>query len=72
MTAALSAEVSENGILANCVGPGFIDTDMTRTVLGEKGTVKIGGVAVNEIEHWEFEDYEKSDERQCYLLVFDG
>ena len=33
------------------------------TVLGEKGTVKIGGVAVNEIEHWEFEDSEKSDEK---------
>jgi len=24
------------------------------TILGEKGTVKIGGVAVNEIQHWEF------------------
>jgi UDP-N-acetyl-2-amino-2-deoxyglucuronate dehydrogenase len=24
------------------------------TILGEKGTVRIGGVAVNEIEHWEF------------------
>ncbi len=24
------------------------------TVLGEKGTVRIGGVAVNKIEHWEF------------------
>jgi UDP-N-acetyl-2-amino-2-deoxyglucuronate dehydrogenase len=26
------------------------------TVLGEKGTVKIGGVAVNDIQHWEFEE----------------
>jgi UDP-N-acetyl-2-amino-2-deoxyglucuronate dehydrogenase len=26
------------------------------TVLGEKGTVRIGGVAVNQIEHWEFAD----------------
>ena len=25
------------------------------TILGEKGTVRIGGVAVNKIEHWEFE-----------------
>ena len=25
------------------------------TLLGEKGTVRIGGVAVNKIEHWEFE-----------------
>jgi 3-oxoacyl-[acyl-carrier protein] reductase len=37
MTAALAAEVSEKGILANSVGPGFIDTDMTRNVLGESG-----------------------------------
>ena len=26
------------------------------TILGEKGTVRIGGVAVNEIEHWEFDE----------------
>ena len=26
------------------------------TILGEKGTVRIGGMAVNEIQHWEFED----------------
>ncbi|MDA8755338.1 Gfo/Idh/MocA family oxidoreductase [Candidatus Pseudothioglobus singularis] len=26
------------------------------TILGEKGSVRIGGVAVNEIKHWEFED----------------
>jgi UDP-N-acetyl-2-amino-2-deoxyglucuronate dehydrogenase len=31
------------------------------TVLGEKGTVKIGGVAVNRIEKWEFEDYDDDD-----------
>lgn len=37
MTAALAAEVSEFNILANCIGPGFIDTDLTRQVLGEKG-----------------------------------
>ncbi len=37
MTAALAAEVSEFGILANCIGPGFVDTDLTRSVLGEKG-----------------------------------
>jgi UDP-N-acetyl-2-amino-2-deoxyglucuronate dehydrogenase len=32
------------------------------TIIGEKGTVKIGGVAVNEIEHWEFESPEPEDE----------
>jgi UDP-N-acetyl-2-amino-2-deoxyglucuronate dehydrogenase len=25
------------------------------TIIGEKGTVRIGGVAVNEIQHWEFD-----------------
>lgn len=31
-------------------------------VLGEKGTVKVGGVAVNAITHWEFEDKREEDE----------
>ncbi|GAB1469099.1 O-antigen biosynthesis protein WlbA [Candidatus Cloacimonadota bacterium] len=31
------------------------------TIMGEKGTVKIGGVAVNKIEKWEFEDYDDDD-----------
>lgn len=31
------------------------------TILGEKGTVKIGGVAVNEILHWEFEEPDSED-----------
>lgn len=26
------------------------------TIIGDKGTVKIGGIAMNEIEHWEFDD----------------
>ena len=33
------------------------------TILGEKGTVRIGGVAVNNIQHWEFDeprDYDSS------------
>jgi UDP-N-acetyl-2-amino-2-deoxyglucuronate dehydrogenase len=32
------------------------------TILGEKGTVRIGGVAVNEIQHWEFENEEPYDQ----------
>ena len=31
------------------------------TIIGEKGTVKIGGVAANKIEKWEFEDYDDDD-----------
>lgn len=37
MTAALAAEYTETGVLANCIAPGFIDTDLTRRVLGEDG-----------------------------------
>jgi NAD(P)-dependent dehydrogenase (short-subunit alcohol dehydrogenase family) len=37
MTASLAAEVAADGILANCVSPGFIDTDLTRSILGERG-----------------------------------
>ncbi|MDA8981315.1 SDR family oxidoreductase [Candidatus Thioglobus sp.] len=43
MTVALAAEVSEKGILANSVGPGVIDTDMTRDVLGDGGIAKLKG-----------------------------
>jgi UDP-N-acetyl-2-amino-2-deoxyglucuronate dehydrogenase len=31
------------------------------TLLGEKGSVKIGGTAVNRIEHWSFADYDDDD-----------
>jgi len=33
------------------------------TILGEKGTVRIGGVAVNQIQHWEFADQRPEDEQ---------
>ena len=32
------------------------------TILGEKGSVKIGGKAVNKIELWEFKDPHQDDE----------
>jgi UDP-N-acetyl-2-amino-2-deoxyglucuronate dehydrogenase len=32
------------------------------TILGEKGTVRVGGVAVNEIQHWEFADKRPEDD----------
>ncbi len=31
------------------------------TILGEKGTVRIGGIAVNKIEHWDFAEYDDDD-----------
>lgn len=37
MTAALAAEVARDGILANCVAPGFTETEMTREIIGEAG-----------------------------------
>ncbi len=33
------------------------------TILGEKGSVRIGGVAVNEIQHWEFADIHPDDDK---------
>jgi len=33
------------------------------TIIGEKGTVRVGGVAVNEIQNWEFKDPDPDDER---------
>ena len=31
------------------------------TLLGEKGSVKIGGTAVNRVDHWSFADYDDDD-----------
>lgn len=39
------------------------------TIIGEKGTVRVGGVAVNDIQHWEFEDesdYDKEVKEASY------
>jgi UDP-N-acetyl-2-amino-2-deoxyglucuronate dehydrogenase len=39
------------------------------TVLGEKGTARIGGVAVNDIQHWEFDeprDYDQQVKKANY------
>jgi UDP-N-acetyl-2-amino-2-deoxyglucuronate dehydrogenase len=32
------------------------------TILGERGTVRVGGVAVNDIQHWEFDEKRPEDE----------
>ena len=41
MTAALAAEVAADGVLANCVSPGFVETDLTREILGESGIAEL-------------------------------
>ena len=41
MTLALAAEHSCDGIIANSVAPGFVDTELTRRILGEKGTSEL-------------------------------
>lgn len=47
MTLALAAEHAADGILANCVAPGFTDTELTRQVLGENQIAEIiSGVPV--------------------------
>ena len=41
------------------------------SIIGEKGTVKIGGVATNKIEHWEFLDkcdYDQHAINHCYEI----
>jgi UDP-N-acetyl-2-amino-2-deoxyglucuronate dehydrogenase len=38
------------------------------TILGERGTVKIGGTAVNRIEHWEFAEPDEDDARAAELM----
>lgn len=48
-----TAEVSMNTYPKNLEG--------SITIMGEKGTVKVGGVAVNKIEHWMFEEYDDDD-----------
>jgi 3-oxoacyl-[acyl-carrier protein] reductase len=41
ITAALAAEVASHGVLANTVSPGFVDTALTREVLGARGIEEI-------------------------------
>ncbi len=41
LTAALAVEVAADGVLANCVAPGFIDTELTRRVLGDAGIAEL-------------------------------
>ena len=38
------------------------------TVIGEKGTVKVGGTALNRVEHWQFAEYD-DDDREVEALM---
>ncbi|MDB5810203.1 MAG: family oxidoreductase [Betaproteobacteria bacterium] len=50
MTLALAAEHSADGILANSIAPGVIDTELTRRVLGESGIKSlVSGVPVRRL-----------------------
>lgn len=41
LTAAISAEVAADGVLINSIAPGFIDTELTRNVLGAEGVKQL-------------------------------
>ena len=41
LTLAIAAEHSQDGILANCIAPGFTDTELTRRVLGNEGIIQL-------------------------------
>jgi len=56
----------KNGAIGNVVGTVCIsqkNLEETLTIIGEKGTVSIGGLAVNKIETWRFEDHLDSEDR---------
>lgn len=50
LTLAIAAEYSGSGVLANSIAPGFVDTELTRRVLGEAGIAKlVAGVPVGRL-----------------------
>jgi len=72
-TMARNIEVEDSGVLAIKWRSGALGTmnvsmltypkniEGSITVLGENGTVRIGGTAVNEIQHWEFAENTADD-----------
>ena len=44
ITLAIAAEYAQKGVLANCVAPGFIDTSLTREVLGPAGMKSVSAL----------------------------
>jgi UDP-N-acetyl-2-amino-2-deoxyglucuronate dehydrogenase len=73
-TLARNIEVEDTGVMAVRWRSGALGTvnvtmltypqnlEGSITILGEKGSVRIGGVAVNEIQHWQFADSDPADE----------
>lgn len=41
ITLSIAAEHSQDGIIANCVAPGFTDTELTRRILGDEGIAEL-------------------------------
>lgn len=74
-TLARNIEVEDSGVLAIRWRNGALGTmavtmlthpknfEGSITILGEHGTVRLGGVAVNRIDHWEFADSHPDDAR---------
>ncbi len=72
-TLARNIEVEDTGVLAvrwRCGALGSMNVTLltypknlegSLTIIGEKGTVRVGGLAVNEIQHWEFEEPHDDD-----------
>ena len=74
-TMARNIEVEDSGVLAIKWRSGALGTlnvtmltypknlEGSITILGEKGTVRIGGLAVNEVQHWQFADQRPDDDQ---------
>lgn len=41
VTRALALEVAKENVLVNCLAPGFVDTELSRSILGEKGMAEL-------------------------------
>jgi UDP-N-acetyl-2-amino-2-deoxyglucuronate dehydrogenase len=74
-TLARDIEVEDTGVMAVRWRSGALGTmsvtmltfpknlEGSITLIGEKGTVRIGGLAVNQIQHWEFADKRPEDDK---------